>query len=639
MMNPRLLAISGSFEGTTFALKGSEISIGRDKTNGIRISDRSISRRHCLIKRNEESFTILDFGSFNGTFVNGAAVKEQTLNHGDQITLGDVAFLFFQYETENELIPNLVELGSDINAGSTIRLERKDALYLNPKQILASLSPTDNTARNLSALLELNIQLGKLRDLDSLQRTTLKAIFEALPATRGAILLIEENLKNIVATFCKTRKAEINQPIKISQTIAEQVVSEKTAILCRNVETNSAYNEAESLLVAQTNSLLCVPLTIAERVAGIIYVDTNDPAQSFDEDHLQFLTAIAGIVSIVLENIKHLEWLSNENQRLRREINLEHNMIGESVPMQKVFRFIEKAAPTDATVLLRGESGTGKELVAHAVHANSERNSKPFIAINCAVLSENLLESELFGHEKGAFTTAVSQKKGKIEMADSGTLFLDEVSEMSSAIQAKLLRVLQEREFERVGGTRTLKVDVRIIAATNRDLESEIKNGNFRQDLYYRLNVVALIIPPLRHRREDIPLLADYFVSKYSQKCKRKVSGISKEARDLLSNYGFPGNVRELENTIERAIVLGNSEIILPEDLPESIFESSDVEQPLMEYQKAVNEMKKELILKTLRQANGNYTEAAKTLGLDPTNLHRLIRTMNIKKTNQYSER
>ena len=631
MMNPRLLAISGHFEGTTFALEKSEISIGRDKTTDICIRDRSISRRHCLIKRNDEIFTIIDFESFNGTFVNGAAIKEQTINHGDQITLGDVFFFFFLYETENEFIPKSVEFGSDINHGSTIRLERKDAIYLNPEQVLASLLPTEKTARNLSALLELNIQLSKLRDLDSLQRATFKTIFDALPAERGAIILIEENLKNITATFSKNRKAETVQPIKISQTIAEQAISEKTAILCQNVETNSAYNQAESLLASQTNSLICVPLTIAERVVGIIYLDTNNPTQSFDKNHLQFLTAIAGIVSIVLENIKHLEWLNNENQRLRQEINLEHNMIGESPPMQKVFRFIEKAAPTDATILIRGESGTGKELIAHAVHLNSERNSKPFVAINCAVLTENLLESELFGHERGAFTTAVSQKKGKIEMADGGTLFLDEIGEISLTMQAKLLRVLQERNFERVGGTRTINVDVRIIAATNRDLESGIKNGNFRQDLYYRLNVVSLTMPPLRERRDDIPVLANYFVSKYSKKCKRQVLRISREAQVLLLNYDFPGNVRELENAIERAIVLGNSDIIQPEDLPESILESSNFQQPVMEYQKAVNEMKKSLILKTLEQTNGNYTEAAEMLGIHPTNLHRLIRTMNLK--------
>jgi len=632
MMNPRLIVIAGDFEGSTFALRENETTIGRDKTNDIRIPDRSISRQHCVIKRSGgEIFTLIDFESFNGTFVKGAAIKEQTITHGDQITLGDVLFIFFQYETDQDLLPNPVEFGGEMNAGSTIRLEKKDALYLNSAQVLAAIAPNDKAARNLSALLNLNIELGKLRDLETLQNAVFDAVFDALPAMRGAILLIEENLENIVATFSRNKSGEKTQPIRISQTVAEQVVAEKTAILCQNVGTSAAYNQAESLLAAQTDSLLCAPLTIQEKIAGIIYLDTNNPANGFDENHLQFLIAVAGIVSVILENIKHLEWLSSENKRLREEINLEHNMIGESAPMEKVFRFIEKVARTDATVLIRGESGTGKELVAGAIHENSERRDQAFVAINCAVLSENLLESELFGHERGAFTTAVQQKKGKIEIADGGTLFLDEIGEMSPTTQAKLLRVLQEREFERVGGTRTIKVDVRVIAATNRDLENELKNGNFREDLYYRLNVVALVMPPLRNRREDIPLLADYFVTKYSQKCKRKVAGISREARSLLTNYDFPGNVRELENAIERAVVLGNSELILPEDLPESILETESAEVPVMEYQKAVNEMKKNLIVKTLEKADGNYTEAARLLGLHPTNLHRLIRTLNIK--------
>jgi len=632
MTNPRLLAISGSFEGTNFALDKSEISIGRDKTNDIRIPDRSISRQHCVIKTDGENFTIIDCESFNGTFVNGETVKQQSLDHGDRVTLGDVRFLFFEHETDDEAIPQIVEFGSDISAGSTIRLEKKDALYLNSAQVLKSLSPTDTATRNLSALLQLNVELGKLRDLEALQTAVFDALFDALPASRGAILLLEENLENVTAAFSRNKAGETNQPLTISQTAAEQVIREKTAILCQNVKTDALYNKANSLLTSQTDSLLCAPLTTGEKIAGIIYLDTSGGAQNFDENHLQFLMAVAGIVSVVLENIRHLEWLSRENQRLRAEINLEHNMIGESAPMQKVFRFIEKAAPTGATVLIRGESGTGKELVANAIHENSPRAEKPFIAINCAALSEHLLESELFGHERGAFTTALTQKKGKIEIADSGTLFLDEVGEMSLPTQVKLLRVLQEREFERVGGTRTIKVDVRVIAATNRDLESQIKNGNFRPDLYYRLNVVELVMPPLRERRADIAPLADYFVEKYSRKCNRKVSGISKEARNLLTNYDFPGNVRELENAVERAVVLGNSEIILPEDLPESILESESAELlPVMEYQKAVNEMKKGLILKTLEQADGNYTEAAKLLGLHPTNLHRLIRTLDIK--------
>jgi len=631
MNSPKLFAISGSFKGTSFPLGNGEVSIGRDKTNDIRIPDRSISRQHCAIKTDGENFTITDFESFNGTFVNGAATKEKAIKHGDRITLGDIAFIFFEYEAEISAIPRLIEFGSEIHAGSTIRLDRKDSIYLNSARFLSTLPTNNETSRNLSALLDLNIKIGKLRDLESLQESVFDAIFDALPAKRGAILLVEENLENIQTVFSRAKNGDANQPIKISQTVAEQVVREKTAILCRDVAADSTYKNAESLIAAQIDSLICVPLTKGDESAGIIYLDTNDPTQSFDEDDLQFLTAVAGIVSIVLENIRHLERLAGENRRLREEIRLEHDMIGDSEPMQKVFRFIEKVARTDATVLIRGESGTGKELVAGAIHENGARKENAFVAINCAVLSENLLESELFGHERGAFTTAVAQKKGKIEIADGGTLFLDEIGEMSLATQAKLLRVLQEREFERVGGTRSIKVDVRIIAATNRDLESEIKAGNFRQDLFYRLNVVEIKTPPLRARREDILPLADYFVAKFSRKCKRKVTGISREAQKLLTNYDFPGNVRELENTIERAVVLGNTELILPEDLPESILESSTEEMPAMEYQNAVNEMKKDLILRTLEQAGGSYTEAAKRLGLHPANLHRLIRTLNIK--------
>src|SRR6185295_572321 len=236
---------------------------------------------------------------------------------------------------------------------------------------------------------------------------------------------------------------------------------------------------------------------------------------------------------------------------------------------------------------------------------------KPFIAINCAVLSETLIESELFGHEKGAFTGAIVQKRGKLEVADGGTLFLDEIGELTPAIQAKLLRVIQERQFERVGGTRPIKVDVRIIAASNRDLETAIANGGFRQDLYYRINVVAVTMPALKERREDIPLLASYFTGMFSSRCKRRVRGVSPEARKLLQAYDWPGNVRELENAIERAVVLGSADMIAPEDLPESLFESAQVAAQPTKYYEAIVEAKKQIIIKTLDESGGNYTEAA----------------------------
>jgi len=365
---------------------------------------------------------------------------------------------------------------------------------------------------------------------------------------------------------------------------------------------------------------------------GVLYLDTTIAGDQFNRDHLQLVTAISGIAAVAIENARHFEWLQTENERLLADVNIEHNMVGESPAMQRVYHFISKVAPTDSTVLIAGESGTGKELAARAIHRNSKRAQKPFMAVNCAALTESLLESELFGHEKGAFTGAFSQKKGRLEVADGGTVFLDEIGELSPALQVKLLRVLQEREFERVGGTVTIKVDLRVIAATNKNLEDAIESGEFRHDLYYRLNVVSLEMPGLRERREDIMLLASYFAAKYGAKCNRKLVGISPDARACLTAYDWPGNVRELENAIERAIVLGTTDVILPEDLPEALLEQeTSAAQSTVGYHEAVTQTKKQIILKAIEEAKGNYTEAAKLLGVHPNYLHRLIRNLSLR--------
>ncbi|HVF22061.1 MAG TPA: sigma-54 dependent transcriptional regulator, partial [Pyrinomonadaceae bacterium] len=288
-------------------------------------------------------------------------------------------------------------------------------------------------------------------------------------------------------------------------------------------------------------------------------------------------------------------------------------------------------APTDATVLINGESGTGKELAARAIHRNSKRAQKPFVAVNCAALTETLLETELFGHERGAFTGAVAQKKGRLEIAAGGTVFLDEIGELTPSLQVKLLRVLQEREFERVGGTLTIKIDVRVIAATNKNLDDAMASGEFRHDLYYRLNVVSLEMPPLRERREDIMLLASYFAEKYGAMCNRKLKGISTDARRYLLAYDWSGNVRELENTIERAVVLGTTEWILPEDLPEALLETDTAaEKSKTNYHEAVVQSKKEIILRAIEQAQNNHAEAARLLGINPNYLQRLLRNLNV---------
>ncbi|HEX7334105.1 MAG TPA: sigma 54-interacting transcriptional regulator [Pyrinomonadaceae bacterium] len=631
----RLIAVSGPTEGTTFALTETEVSIGREPSNLICVNDHSVSRRHCLIRREGESFRIVDLESYNGTFVNAVPVGEQSLDHGDQIAVGSVRFLFLSKDVEAVAADSPVEFGTDelINP-STIRLAQKDALYLKPEAVVANLANLQGDARiarDLNALLKVSTLLSTIRESAQLQRSLLEVVLDTIPAERGAMLLVRENSEELIASYGTDKKSRTEQPIRISRSVVEKVLREGAAMLCVETKDDEVLRDAESLFAAQVCSLLCVPLVIGERVAGVIYLDTSNPAVAFDEGHLQLLVAVGGIAGVAIENVQHLQWLEGENQRLHQEINLQHDMIGESPRMREVFRFIEKIAPTDATVLIRGESGTGKELVAHAIHTNSERSAKSFVAINCAVLSETLLESELFGYEKGAFTGAVAQKRGRLEVADGGTLFLDEVGELTAATQAKLLRVLQERQFERLGGTRTISVDVRIIAATNRNLEEAIKAGTFRQDLYYRLNVISLTLPPLRERREDIPLLAYYFVAKYSKKCKRLVSGIAPETRNCLLAYDWPGNVRELENAIERAVVLGNTEVMVPDDLPESLLATTPAPQNLPNYHEAVNEMKKKFILQAIEQANGNYTAAAKLLGIHSTNLHRLIRTLGLR--------
>ncbi len=342
----------------------------------------------------------------------------------------------------------------------------------------------------------------------------------------------------------------------------------------------------------------------------------------FDPDHL------ALIVHKALEREK----LKRGVEALSQEIGERYRLIaGKSAKMNQAIDFAKKASASKSTVLLLGESGTGKELFARAIHNWSERKAEPFVAINCVALSKELLESELFGHEKGAFTGALQMKKGKMELAHGGTVFLDEVGDITPELQTKLLRFLQEREFERVGGTRTIHVDVRIIGATNRDLDKAVREGAFREDLYHRLNVVPITLPPLRERKEDIPALAHYFMQRFSLETKKKFTEITEEAREKLLTYGWPGNVRELANVIERAVVLGHGPKITPYDLPSRTIETEGkTPSGALSYHEAVEATRRELIVSALDQAQGNRAAAAKALGLHRTHLMKLIKSLGI---------
>jgi Nif-specific regulatory protein len=368
------------------------------------------------------------------------------------------------------------------------------------------------------------------------------------------------------------------------------------------------------------------PLYVRDRLAGVMGV--------LGPDCGELLGAVLTLASTALAAVNEFEELRTENLLLKSEVKADDSgMIGESKTILHLKSLIDRVAPQDASVLILGESGTGKELVARTIHARSRRSARPFVAINCAALSETLLESDLFGHERGAFTGAVAQKKGKLEMAEGGTVFLDEIGELAPGLQAKLLRVLQERTFERVGGTHTLPLDIRLVAATNRDLAAEAKRGHFRLDLFHRLNVIALKAPPLRERIEDVPLLAAHFLRLAGARCGRRLAGATEECLHCLMRYPWPGNIRELQNAIEHAAILGSSEWLKPEDLPETVLEAADPADLTSPYHAALGEARRECVIRAWKDACGEHDGAARVLGMHPNSLRRLIRHLGLKET------
>jgi len=632
-LRPRLLVLAGPSKDSTIPLPELEATLGRDPANSVAVPDASVSRKHCLLRRDEdERFQIKDLDSRNGTLVNGRSVKEHWLRHGDEIATGDSVFLFLVEDEDQPLPASRVEFDDSHPAAETKLIHPREAVYLQPDRLLQELPATSQVARNLSGLLKISRIVHAIRDLEELQAQLLDLIFEMVPADRGAILLAEGAEQEFSCLYARTRQSRQPQLVRVSRTIARRVMQENVAILGVDVPTTGTLRDVESLIALEVRSLICVPLTVFQRVIGCIYLDSTNAANRFHEDHLQLMAAIAGISAVALDNAQRLQWLEQENQRLTTEVRQEQSLVGEGAKMREIFQFLARVSPAESTVLIEGESGTGKELAARALHRNSPRKNKQFVAINCAAIPETLLETDLFGHERGAFTGAAGLKRGRLEIADGGVVFLDEIGELAPALQVKLLRVLQEREFERVGGTQTIKVDIRLIAATNCDLNEAVRLGRFRQDLYYRLAVVQLTMPPLRERREDIPMLTRHFLQKYAKRSKVKPKPVSREAMAALVNYEWPGNVRELENAIERALVMGSSDSVLLEDLPESLLEQeSPVAMHEGKYHASVKELKKQLIVDAVEQTRGNYVDAAGILGVHPNYLHRLIRNLGLK--------
>ena len=631
-MAPKLLAISGPLRNSEFPL-GAQVAIGRDAGNTIRLEDSAVSPQHCVIESHDGNAILIDLESRFGTFVNGIPVKDRELKSGDQIAVGNSVFL-----VETERPHSLATSPMQISAQEPLNLK---VLQFRPHELLnldaaslAALPQPARVARNLNTLLQISGALSSLRDEAALPWQLLAMIFDVIPAARGAILMTEDGSPDIRSQVAWDRVHGPDHPVPISQEIVRRVIDERVSLLDSGTAIQNSTGSAAVDQTTEQQTRLCVPMTSNEKVIGLIYLESDGPTTALSEDDFQLLSAIAGLLVIGIENARQLKRLGSENLRLHAEVSLSHDMVGRSARMRDIYQFIKRVAPSDSTVLICGESGTGKELAARAIHNNSPRKTQPFVALNCAALSETLLESELFGHEKGAFTSAIAQKKGFLEVAEGGTIFLDEIGELSPILQAKLLRVLQEREFVRVGGTRPIKINVRFLAATNRDLQKSSREQSFRPDLFHRLNVISITIPPLREHPEDVPALAEHFAARYAKHCNRHVTAISREAMAFLTQYDWPGNIRELENAMERAVVVGSSDRILAEDLPESVLETAKTAcSAPAKYHDAIRNLKKQLIQAALEQSAGSVTDAASILGVHANYLHRLMRNFQLRPT------
>ena len=485
--------------------------------------------------------------------------------------------------------------------------------------------------RKYEALRDVAKALGGIHSTPELLQAVVTHARELLGAERGFALLKEgiappdtTGIESVhVETVGGFQIKAMHRMLSISGSVLRHVLDTGESVLTVDAQSDQRFGTAESLVIHGIRSVACAPMRVRNKVIGALYLDWRGTAASLETGSIEFLEALATQAAIALDSSRLVSQLEAENRDLRAALREPYELIGESPAIRKVFGLMEKILPTDAPVLILGESGTGKELVARSLHSCGPRSSHPFVAQFCGALPETLLESELFGHKKGSFTGANADKRGLFELASGGTFFLDEIADLSPATQTKLLRVLEEGEFRPVGDTRTVKVDVRIIAATNKDMEKELQSGRFREDLYYRLNVFTITMPPLRERRKDIPILADRFVERFSGDMGMPPKILSPQARKALERHGWPGNVRELRNVIQRAVLVSDGERIEPGDIVLDVLHAdSSGGEAVPTGDKTLDDITRETVMTRLESYDGNKTQTAKSLGVSLRWLH-----------------
>ncbi len=579
-----------------------------------------------------DSAVIVDCGCENGLFLNEKKVSKAYLKAGDEIVAEDHLLVCEQKKVVRNYVFVPEESKEPVvltdDAGNvTIAWMLSSSEVLDPSALLTSGSAysLEKSHKQLLSLLEISQEVSSTFNLSHLLEKIVDYMFQVMLIER-AIIMLTQGAGLPLPMKVAVRRGMRSDAIPVSRTIVNTVLHDRVSVATANALEDPRFRTRDSVVEQQIRSAMCVPLLREGKVVGVIYVDSRNPAVTFEQEDLRFLTILANLTSIAIENATRVNRLELEISGWREECKPDEYIIGESPKSVQLYELIKRVAGSSVTVLLMGESGTGKELVARAIHQLSPRHESPFVTINCAILSENLLESELFGYEKGAFTGAVKSKPGRFEIASDGTVFLDEIGEISPAFQSKLLRVLEGAGFERVGGIRTITSSARVIAATNKDLEAEVEKGKFRSDLFYRLNVFPIYLPPLCERKEDILILADYFLNKFATENVKPIQGFTADAKAWFLEYHWPGNVRELKNVIERAVLLCDVQLVTRAMLLDPCGGGEVSGRLDLSTSKSLWKREEEAIVNALREAGWNKTKAAKILGIAR---HQLIYRMS----------
>jgi transcriptional regulator with GAF, ATPase, and Fis domain len=565
-------------------------TIGADPESDIPLSSSSGSGLAAHITYDGEKFTIATADKRSEILVSGNSVRKQILVDGDTIRIGDADMRFM----------------------------------LDEKPEVESIDDGTSREREIDAyrrLLSFSEALGQVKEIPALLERLMDEIIQLTQADKGFLVLLEDREPRVRVARNLAGETLEKAVAELSDTIIAKVFSSQKPLIVSNALEDSEFNSSHSVINLKLTSVMCAPLLNQGEVFGAIYVGNNSVINLFDDTALELLNVFCGQASLLVQKAIHINALTEETGALKEALEDKRygEVIGSCDSMRKVFKTVDKVARADISVLVTGETGTGKELIAREIHRNSPRAKGPLVVINCGAIPENLLESELFGHVKGAFTGAIQTRPGKFQAANGGTLFLDEIGEMPMHLQVKILRSIQEKVVNKVGDTRTDPVDIRIVAATHRDLNAMVKEGTFREDLYYRLNVVNVHLPALRDRDDDIIVIANFLLKKFKDEFDSSIKGFTMKSQTAIRKYAWPGNVRQLENRVKRAMVLCESEKITPEDLD---ITSEDLED-ILPLNDAIERFRRRYINEALARNVDNRTKTAKELGVDPRTIFR----------------